>query len=284
MASNAAKALCIIAGAGTGTGASLAHAFARKGFAVALLARTQSKLDTITKEVQSQGGTAASFVTDLSKRESIESAFQNIRKQFPDSPVKVAIMNGGGGYIVKPFLEIDHSEWSHILESRVLGAVTFSQLSIKAIQEHNTGGTLLFSGATASLRGSAKFSLLAANCFAVRALSQSLAREFQPQGIHVAHAVIDGTMTHTYRFASTHILTGIIDTEQVRTILPSEQNAESGHRLSPDAIANASPLFAFGCFSDTSLGIRLSARARQKFLDARAGPQVIFLLNSLCPI
>jgi NADP-dependent 3-hydroxy acid dehydrogenase YdfG len=85
------KAIAIIAGAGPGTGAAVARALARKGYAVALLARTPSKLADIESQITSEGGTAASFPTDLTQRSSLISAFTAISERFgPDAPVKVS--------------------------------------------------------------------------------------------------------------------------------------------------------------------------------------------------
>ena len=96
---------------------------------------------------------------------------------------------------MKPFLECTDEELQKTALEKIQGAFVFSQLAIEAFKKHDEGkgGTLIFSGATAALRGSAKLGVFAAASFGVRALSQSLAREFQPQGIHVSHVVIDGT-------------------------------------------------------------------------------------------
>jgi NADP-dependent 3-hydroxy acid dehydrogenase YdfG len=84
------KAIAIVAGAGPGTGAAVARAFARKGYAVALLARTPSKLSDLESQITSEGGTAASFPADLTQRASLTSAFSSISEKFgADTPVKV---------------------------------------------------------------------------------------------------------------------------------------------------------------------------------------------------
>ena len=95
---------------------------------------------------------------------------------------------------MKPFLECTDEELQKSALGKLQGAFVFSQLAIEAFKKHDEGkgSTLIFSGATAALRGGAKFGLFAAGSFGIRALSQSLAREFQPQGIHVSHVVIDG--------------------------------------------------------------------------------------------
>ena len=227
------KAIAIVAGAGPGTGASVARAFARKGYAVALLARTPSKLLDLESQITSEGGTAASFPADLTQRASLTSAFTSISEKFgADTPIKVfhlalvrcpskhstnphttqvAILNAGGHMVVKPFLECTDEELQKSTLEKLQGAFVFSQLAIEAFKKHDEGkgSTLIFSGATAALKGSAKFGLFAAGSFGLRALSQSLAREFQPQGIHVSHLIIDGER-RVYSRMTTLVLTPVL--------------------------------------------------------------------------
>jgi NAD(P)-dependent dehydrogenase (short-subunit alcohol dehydrogenase family) len=99
--------------------------------------------------------------------------------------------------------------------------VLFAQNIIRAIKEHDSGGTLIFTGATSSTRGGAKFSAFSPTKFAIRSLSQSLAREFGPQGIHIAHVIVDG----------------LIDTENVKNWVGESKVPDS--RISPEAIAKA---------------------------------------------
>ncbi|KIM29496.1 hypothetical protein M408DRAFT_328748 [Serendipita vermifera MAFF 305830] len=215
------KSLAIIAGAGPGTGAAIARAFASKGFAVALLARTASNLATLESEISQSGGTAASFPTDLTQPRALQETFKSIQAKFPESQLKVAVFNLNTRWTVKPFLELQEEEFNGVVQGQIGSAFRFSQLALKDLKKE--GGTLIFTGATAATRGSAKFAALATASFAVRALSQSLAREFQPQGVHVAHAIIDG----------------IIDTERAQAITGSSVSAATGERLDPSEIAKA---------------------------------------------
>ncbi|KAJ3095914.1 hypothetical protein HDU97_006419 [Phlyctochytrium planicorne] len=210
--------VAVIVGAGPGTGAAVAKAFAKKGFSVALLARTKTSLDTIADSINQAGGVAKGFSCDIGgSPEDFSTLFRTIKSEF-NAPIKVGIFNVGG-FVMKPFLKqtIDDIASS---QKYIQGAFLFSQEVISSFLEAKTEGTLLFSGATAALRGSQNFSTFAAQKFAVRGLSQSLAREFQPQGIHVAHVIIDG----------------IINTDRVAGMMGA---AEKDTRLSPDAIAQA---------------------------------------------
>lgn len=147
---------------------------------------------------------------------------------------------------MKPFLECTDEELQRSALEKLQGAFVFSQLAIEAFKKHDEGkgSTLIFSGATAALRGSAKISLFAAGSFGLRALSQSLAREFQPQGIHVSHVVIDGERRACSRItglALTPVPAGVIETPQVREMRGMDQSAASGHRLDPNEIAKVGP-------------------------------------------
>lgn len=218
------KALAIIAGAGPGTGSAIARAFAAKGYRVALLARTAATLNELEQSIKSSGGDAASFPTDLSQPSSVHETFKSIRSKYPntsEAPWKVAVFNLTNKWVVKPFLEMEEGEYMGNLTTIVGAAFSFSQEVIREMDTGGHGGTLIFSGATAATRGSAKFAAIASPSFALRALSQSLAREFQPKGIHVAHAIIDG----------------IIETERVKGMMGSTGNP--GERLKPEDIASA---------------------------------------------
>jgi NAD(P)-dependent dehydrogenase (short-subunit alcohol dehydrogenase family) len=121
-----------------------------------------------------------------------EDAFKKIRAEWPDSQIRVGVFNAGDN-IRKPFLDIDEQDVRTSLESSVVAAFGFSREAILAFQklapdsEQGKKGTLILTGATAALRGNKTTSAFAASKFGLRALSQSLAKEFGPQGIHVSH-------------------------------------------------------------------------------------------------
>ncbi|KAJ3329103.1 hypothetical protein HDU76_008648 [Blyttiomyces sp. JEL0837] len=212
------KGLAIIIGAGPGTGASVARAFSQRGYSIAVLARNKNSLDELTNSINAVGGEAKSFQCDVTSEESITSAFKAIGASFPNLKVKVGVFNVGN-FVKKPFLEIDREVVEHNLKF-IAGAFTFSQQVIKAIKQHNQGGTLIFSGASAAIRGNATYSVFTVTKSAIRALSQSIAKEFGPQGIHVAHVVLDG----------------VFDTEKAATFLGP---AVAGTRINVDEIAKA---------------------------------------------
>ncbi|KAI1161813.1 NAD(P)-binding protein [Nemania serpens] len=192
---SSSKLFAIVAGAGSGTGRAVALRFA-KAYPVVLMARRpESYQDTVTAIMQS-GGRAVGISTDVADAKSVGLAFDAIARELPDFKLAAAVYNVASGYMIKPFLELKPEDLDDSFSGSARGLFNFAQktipLLLDAVPESEHSPTLLITGATSSLRGSAKFGTLAAGMFARRALAQSLAREFHPQGIHVAHAIIDG--------------------------------------------------------------------------------------------
>ncbi|RPB09079.1 NAD(P)-binding protein, partial [Morchella conica CCBAS932] len=194
----AIKPLAIIAGVGPGTGASVALRFARE-YTVILLSRTASSFDSVVSEIKSNGGEAYGIPTDISNEKSVKDAFAQIKSNHADTPVAAAIFNAAGGFVRKPFLEVTLGEWdgTWAVNGFGRGAFLFSQSTLPLLSASTNlphPPTLIFTGATASVKSSALFTTFATGKFALRALSQSLAREFGPKGVHISHAVIDGVI------------------------------------------------------------------------------------------
>lgn len=177
----------VIAGVGPGIGFSLAKAFANEGYHVALLARNQAYLDQVQNEI----GNATAIACDLSNESSIKSVTQQIIKDLP--PVEVTVMNAGAAFSPKPFLEINPADLQAAFNLQTIGTVHLLQNLLPGMLERQKG-TIIITGATASLRGAARFAPLAVPKFATRALAETLAREFGPKGVHVSHVIIDGVV------------------------------------------------------------------------------------------
>jgi NAD(P)-dependent dehydrogenase (short-subunit alcohol dehydrogenase family) len=203
-----------ILGVGTGLGAAVARRFAREGFAVALMARNEDGLSRIRQEIEEDGGAALSISADATDPASVEVAFGRVRDEVGDPEVFVY---NAGAFQMGGVLEIPPERFDECFRANCAGAFYAAQQVLPAMVEAGRG-TILLTGATASLRGSARFSALAVGKFGLRALSQSMAREFGPQGIHVAHVVIDGQ----------------INTPSMRERSPDR---EEHTMLSPEAIA-----------------------------------------------
>ncbi|EGR46079.1 uncharacterized protein TRIREDRAFT_110455 [Trichoderma reesei QM6a] len=185
----------IISGVGSGTGASLARRFAQS-YAVVLLSRKPSSYEPVVAEINAAGGTAIGITADASDPVAVDAAFAEIKTQLPGAKLAAAVYNGHAGMSRKPFLELKLEDLQTSLGTAANGLFIFAQktlpLLLSSVPSSPHPPTLLVTGATASVRGSALFSTFAAGKFAQRALTQSLAREFGPKGVHVALAVIDG--------------------------------------------------------------------------------------------
>jgi len=210
-------------GNGTGTGAATARLFAKSGYKVAVLARNPDHLKALADSIKADGGEAAPFPVSTYSHATMKSTFSDIAKTWPDSEIRASLWNAGFG-IWKPFLELTEEEIKESTDTNIIGAFAFAKESILAfkdlpVDEVGKRGTLIFTGATASLRGNTTTSAFAAGKHGLRALSQSLAKEFGKQNIHVAHSIVDGA-----------IRTGRLDAKRAEVKDAS---------LDPDSIAKA---------------------------------------------
>ncbi|KAK7023003.1 NAD-P-binding protein [Favolaschia claudopus] len=191
---SALRPLFVVAGIGraAGTGAAVARRFSKEGYSVALIARGEDSLNALSDEIKKGGGEAAPYCIPSYSPDDIASAFTSISAQFPNShyALRAALFNVG--YAVwKPFLEVTAAEVQESLNTNVAAAFAFSRSAILKFKENNLNaenpkrGTLIFTGATASTRGNKMTSAFSIGKFGARALSQSLAKEFGKDGIHV---------------------------------------------------------------------------------------------------
>lgn len=208
------KAAAIV-GVGPGLGRALAARFARGGFAIALMARSEEASRSVQSEITAAGGVARSFACDASDESSTLSAFARVRAELGDPEV---LVYNAGAFQMGSVMQLSPADLERTWRVNCLGGLITAQAVLPKMVERGRG-TLLFTGATAALRGSAQFASLAVGKFGLRALAQSMARELGPRGIHVAHVIIDGG----------------IDTPRVRAMVAGRQVAPT--LLSPDAIA-----------------------------------------------
>lgn len=177
-----------VVGAGPGLGAAIARRFAKEGFAVALLARDAARTEPLAREIEGRGGRALGIAVDATAAGPVGAAFHSVREKLGDPAV---LAYNAGDFVQGGILELDPARFEQAWRVNCLGALLCAQQVLPAMLRQGRG-TVLLTGATASLRGSARFAGLAVGKFGLRALAQSMAREFGPQGIHVAHFVIDG--------------------------------------------------------------------------------------------
>jgi NAD(P)-dependent dehydrogenase (short-subunit alcohol dehydrogenase family) len=203
-----------VLGVGPGLGAMVARRFAREGFAVGLMARREESLAAAREEVEASGGTALTVTADATDAASVASAFDRVREELGEPE---AFVYNAGAFQMGGILELSPEQFDDCFRANCSGAFYGAQQVLPAMVERERG-TIILTGATAALRGSARFAALATGKFGLRALAQSMAREFGPQGIHVAHVVIDGQ----------------INTPRLRETQPDREESTT---LSPESIA-----------------------------------------------
>jgi len=201
-----------------GLGAAIARRFAREGFRVTVMGRSADKLDATLAELRAAGSAAEAVVGDVTDealvREVVAAA------DSPAAPLEAALFNAGGNW-PQPFLSMDAAFLENMWRTNALAGFFFAKAAIERMLPRQRG-LLVFTGASGSLRGRANFAAFASAKAALRALAQSAAREFAPQGIHVAHVVVDGA----------------IDGDRINTFLPGLKEARGADGLlDPDAIA-----------------------------------------------
>lgn len=193
------KAILVI-GAGDATGGAIARRFAREGYVACVTRRHAEKLRPLVEQIRAAGGEAHGFGSDARKEEEMVSLVQKIETEI--APIEVAVFNIGANVrfgITETTARVYYKVW----EMACFAGFLMGREVAKAMLPRGRG-TILFTGATASLRGKEGFAAFAGAKHALRALAQSMARELWPQGIHVAHPVIDGA----------------IDTDFIRTNFP----------------------------------------------------------------
>lgn len=206
--------VAVVVGVGPGLGASVAHRFAREGFAVGLMARSADKLAQFQKDIETVGGKALAVDCNVSDPASVKAAFAQVQSQLGAPEV---LVYNAGAFTMAGILELTPDQFEANWKVNCFGAFLAAQQVLPKMVERGRG-TILLTGATAGTRGSARFAALAVGKFGLRALAQSLAREFGSQGIHIAHIIIDG----------------MINTPRVQAMAPSR---EAHTLLSPEAIA-----------------------------------------------
>ncbi len=182
-------AVIIGVGAANGMGASLCRRFAASGYHVYVAGRTAEKVNTVAESISSTGKLATAFTCDATSPEQVKGLFDAAAET---GDISLAIYNAGNN-MPGDFLNMEPSYFESCWRVACFGGFLFSQQALLHMNEKKKG-TLIFTGASASLRGKPFFSAFTAAKAGLRALSQSLAREFGPKGIHVAHIVIDGAI------------------------------------------------------------------------------------------
>lgn len=208
----------LIIGAGDATGAAIARRFARGGHTACVTRRSAEKLKGLVEAIRAEGGEAQGFAADARKEEDVVALVERIEREV--GPIEVMVFNIGAN-VPASVLEETARKYFKIWEMACFSAFLSGREVAKRMVERQRG-TIIFTGATASLRGSANFAAFSGAKHALRALAQSMARELQPLNIHVAHVVIDGA----------------IDTDFIRDSFPERYALKDQDGiLNPDHIA-----------------------------------------------
>jgi len=216
------KYSAIIIGAGDATGSALTKKFANEGYKVCPVRRPRSidKVNMLAEEINNNGGWAKGYGVDARDEDSIKDLFDEVENNV--APIDVVIFNPGANV----FFSIEETTsrvFKKVWEMAAFAGFLTGKEAAKYMKKRNEG-SIFFTGASASMRGSSGFSAFSSAKFALRAVSQSMARELGPEGIHVAHFVIDGA----------------IDTAFIKETFPDVYALkEKDGILQPEAIAEA---------------------------------------------
>ena len=181
----------VVAGVGPGLGAAIARRFAAEGCRVALLARTEPYLDSLAAKLDDAEGEALAVPTDLTDADEVTAAFETVREAFGSTDV---LVYNASGTPWKGLADIGVDEFDDALATGPRGALVCAQEAATDMCDGGEAGTLVFTGATTSVRGKEGALGFSAAKFAIRGMAQSLARELGPEGVHVAHVVLDGSI------------------------------------------------------------------------------------------
>jgi NAD(P)-dependent dehydrogenase (short-subunit alcohol dehydrogenase family) len=180
--------VAVIAGVGEGLGFALAKRFASGGYGVALAARSAERLARLAGEIAKAGGRAFAAPTDLREEQEVMALFDALESEH--GPVEVAVFNAGANFRAS-LLDTPADMFEKVWRLGCYAGFLFGREAARRMAPRGKG-TILFTGATASIRGASHFAAFAAAKNGLRAVAQSMAREFGPKNLHVAHVVIDG--------------------------------------------------------------------------------------------
>lgn len=214
--------IALVAGVGAerGLGAAIARVFAKGGHHVIAAGRTAEKVERVAASLRESGGSSEPLVLDVTDEAAVIAAFAGIEARHPGA--LDAVLYNAGNNRAAPLRDTSVQHFEDLWRVACLGGFLVGREAARVLAPRGAG-TVIFTGASASVRGKANFSAFASAKAGLRMVAQSMAREFGPQGIHVAHVVVDG----------------VIDGEIVRTRVP--QIAE---RLGADGLLNVDDIAA----------------------------------------
>ncbi|GJG95293.1 SDR family oxidoreductase [Cupriavidus pauculus] len=182
--------VALVIGAGDATGGAIARRFAREGYIACVTRRTADKLQPLVDSIRAEGGQAFGYSSDARQEEAVAQLFEQIEAEH--GPIEVLVFNIGAN-VPCSILEETPRKYFKIWEMACFSGFLNAQAAARRMVARGRG-TILFTGATAALRGSANFAAFAGAKHALRALAQSMARELGPRNVHVAHVIVDGAI------------------------------------------------------------------------------------------
>ncbi len=185
------KGKLLVAGVGGGLGFGICRRFAAAGYDVAMVSRNKERLEPLAERINEDGaGRAHVCPADVRDEDTVEELFDRV--EAAHGPIAAAVFNAGAQYR-QPFLDIPVDLFEKVWRLGCYAGFLVGRAAARRMLPRGKG-SILFTGATASIRGAEEFAAFAASKAGLRAMAQSMAREFGPKGIHVAHVVVDGLM------------------------------------------------------------------------------------------
>ncbi|MGZ6020536.1 MAG: SDR family oxidoreductase [Phenylobacterium sp.] len=210
----------IVIGAGDALGGAIARRFAREGYAAVIVRRHADQLEPLAAAIRDAGGEAHPFGVDARQEDQMVALFERVEAEI--APVEVCVFNIGAN-VRFPIAETTSRVFQKVWEMACFSGFLAGRESAKVMTPRGRG-TVIFTGATASVRGREGFAAFAAAKHGLRAVAQSMARELGPKGVHVAHTIIDGA----------------IDTAWIAENFPARYALkDEGGILNPEHIADA---------------------------------------------
>jgi NAD(P)-dependent dehydrogenase (short-subunit alcohol dehydrogenase family) len=212
-----AERAIIVIGAGDALGGAIAKRFAREGYAAVIVRRHADQLEPLAAAIREAGGEAYSFGLDARKEEDMVGLFARVEAEI--APIEVCVFNIGAN-VRFPIAETTARVFFKVWEMACFSGFLAGREAAKAMTPRGRG-TILFTGATASVRGRDGYAAFASAKHGLRALAQSMARELGPEGVHVAHTIIDGAIDTAWiaeNFPDRHALKsqdGILNPEHI---------------------------------------------------------------------
>ena len=207
------KGACLVVGVGEGVGGAIAKAFAAEGYVVCMTrrARNLDQLDSLADEIRAAGGTAHAFGVDAREEGEVIALFDRIEAEV--GPLEVVVFNIGAN-VRFGIVETTSRVFTKVWEMACFAGFLAGREAARVMAPRGRG-SILFTGATASIRGRDGFAAFAAAKAGLRAVAQSMAREMGPQGIHVAHVVVDGAIDGNFTRANRTDVEGLLAADAI---------------------------------------------------------------------